>query len=565
MRFTTATASVLLAGAMRVSAQVTGEDAVLVLENGRVHTSAGIAEAIAVDERGLILAVGTDDEVAGYKLAARVIDLQGRTVLPGLHDMHVHAISGGVRQFQCNFAPGAAMATVLDAVAACAEESEEGEWILGGSWDAPALGEPPRRELLDGVAPNNPVLLRDTSGHGRWANSAALAEVGYDENTPDPDDGIIERDTDGRPTGVLLERAGYIAQSKVPPISNQRLGEALAWSLEELLTYGVTSITEASVGITATWERELRAWAMAADDGTLKQRTRLCLTFRPAEGESAEAMLEDRNRYERNLLRPDCVKLYLDGVPTDSHTAAMLEPYIGTETQDEANRRGLLLIEQGQLSELVARFDGMGLAVKMHAAGDASSRAALDAIEHARTENGFSGLMHSVAHSTFVTPEDMPRAREIGATFDVSPYLWAPAPINDSIAAAVGEERVARAWPVRELIDAGALVVPGSDWPVIPSVNPWIGIETMVTRQKPGGSDETFGLGEAVTLEEAVRLYTTDSARQKGMSHRIGALDRGMMADMIVLQRDPFKVPIEDVHETTVDFTIIGGKIAYER
>jgi predicted amidohydrolase YtcJ len=191
-------------------------------------------------------------------------------------------------------------------------------------------------------------------------------------------------------------------------------------------------------------------------------------------------------------------------------------------------------------------------------------RAGLNAIQAARTANGFSGLMHNVGHCTFVSKEDLARARAIGATFEVSPYLWAPSPINDSIAAAVGGEIVKRVWPVREMIDSGALVVPGSDWAVVPSVNPWIAIETLVTREIPGGSPTSFGKAEAISLSEAIDLFTVNSARQEKMSNVVGQLDVGMAADLIVIDQNPYDIPPTRLHDTHVKMTFIAGEKVFD-
>jgi len=212
----------------------------------------------------------------------------------------------------------------------------------------------------------------------------------------------------------------------------------------------------------------------------------------------------------------------------------------------------------------VTRFDRMGLTVKFHAAGDGAVRAGLHAIEAARKANGFSAQMHNVGHCTFVAKDDIARARAIGATFAVSPYLWGPTPINDSIASAVGPEIIKRVWPVREMIDSGALVVAGSDWSVVPSVNPWIGIETLVTREVPGGSPTSFGKAEAITLDEAINLFTVNAAAQEGAGSRVGRIEVGMLADIIVVEQNPYDVPIARVHETKVDMTFIGGEKVFD-
>jgi predicted amidohydrolase YtcJ len=272
-----------------------------------------------------------------------------------------------------------------------------------------------------------------------------------------------------------------------------------------------------------------------------------------------------RTRYARERFRPDCVKIVLDGVPTDSHTAAMVEDY-GSRIpgrDDEAARRGMLLVAAEEVNRAVTDFDRSGLTVKFHAAGDAAVRAGLDAIAAARTANGPGGPRHDIAHCTFVHPQDVARGRALGATFEVSPYLWSPTPINRDISAAIADARMLRVWPVRELVESGALVTAGSDWSVVPSVSPWIGIETLVTREEPGGSRESFGKAGAITLTQAFALFTQNAARHEGVQDRRGVLAPGMDADFVVIDRDPWAVPLTEVHRTKVLQTWIAGEKVY--
>jgi predicted amidohydrolase YtcJ len=215
------------------------------------------------------------------------------------------------------------------------------------------------------------------------------------------------------------------------------------------------------------------------------------------------------------------------------------------------------------LGEAVTDFDRRGFTVKFHAAGDAAVRAGLDAIEAARRANGFSGNLHDVGHNSFVQMSDIGRARALGATFEMSPYIWYPNPIIPDIAKAIGPERMRRWIPVKDAIDSGALVVPGSDWSVVPSVNPWIAIETLVTRQPPGGGGEPLGAAERITLQQAFDLFTINAARQMGNANKVGRIEPGMLADVLVLDRNPFKIPVTDIHNTHVRMTLINGEVVY--
>ncbi|MFI7320977.1 amidohydrolase [Streptomyces venezuelae] len=533
----------------------------LILVGGNVKTASGWAEGLAV-RAGVIETVGTRADVLRLRgPQTRVRDLAGDTVLPGLHDLHVHPVYAGVRERRCKIPQGSDLATTLRIVAEHVRRAAPGAWVLGGQWDAYALGGTPDRTMLDSVAPGHPVLLEDTSGHSSWANSAALRIAGVGPGTPDPAGGIFERDAAGRPSGIQRETAADLLAASAPKPDDDEVEAALEWALGEMLSHGITSFTEAAVGFTAGPRAELRAYTRLAARGAVRQRVRLSLVWSPYDP-TCEDVIAHRNLYASDRITPDCVKIFLDGVPTDSHTAAMLEPYADTVAGrgDEAGRHGMLVVAPAVLDEAVTRFDRMGITVKFHAAGDAAVRAALDAIEAARRANGHSPCMHNVGHCTFVSKPDIERAPRIGATFEVSPYLWRPSPICSDIAAAVGREAVERAWPVREMLDARAPVVAGSDWCVVPSVSPWSAMETLVTRQEPGGSADRFGASQAIGLEEAFDLFTVNSARQEGMAHRVGRIEPGMLADVIVVDRNPFEVPITRVHATEVRMVFIEGE-----
>ncbi|WP_055698543.1 amidohydrolase [Streptomyces silaceus] len=544
---------------------MTDQYADTILVGGQVRTSSGWADGLAV-RAGVIEAVGGRDDVLRRRGPdTRVVDLAGDTVLPGLHDLHVHPIYAGVRERRCKVPQGSSLDATLRIVAEHVSRAAPGAWVLGGQWDAFALGGTPDRTLLDAVSPDHPVILEDTSGHSSWANSAALRAAGIHSGTPDPLGGFFERDAAGHPSGIQRETAADLLAASAPKPTDEEVEAALEWALDEMLSYGITSFTEAAVGFTAGPQAELRAYTRLAARRAIRQHVRLCLVWSPYDP-LCEDVIAHRNLYASDHLAPDCVKIFLDGVPTDSHTAAMIDPYKDTEEgrDDAAGRYGMLAIAPAVLDEAVTRFDRMGITVKFHAAGDAAARAALDAIEAARTANGHGPHMHNVGHCSFVTKSDIERAARIGATFEVSPYLWRPSPICSDITAAVGLEAVERAWPVREMLEARALVVAGSDWCVVPSVNPWAALESLVTRQEPGGSADSLGPSQAITLEQAFDLFTVNSARQEGMTHRVGRIEPGMLADIVVVDRNPFAVPITQVHRTEVRMTFVEGAPVFE-
>lgn len=537
-----------------------------ILVNGEVHTPKGWAAALAIRD-GVIVAVGSSAEINAMRGTDTVVhDLDGAAVFPGLHDMHVHPIMGGLAQQRCLIPQELPLVEIQAHVAACVEAVAPGEWIQGGQWDAPAIGQVPTRAMLDTVAPDNPVVLIDTSGHSLWANSMALEMAGITRDTRDPKGGIIERDAAGEPTGVFREDAKQLVEAHVPLPTEAEVTRALEWSVQTMLSHGITTFTDAFIGVSGNPEAEMRAYAALADRGVLKQRTQLCIAW--TEGNAAaESLIESRNLYARERLSPDCIKLFLDGVPTDSHTAAMLEPYAGKVDghRQSSGNTGLLLIEPDTLNDAVTRFDAQGLTVKFHAAGDGAVRAGLDAVRAARANNGFSTQLHTIGHNTFAHPDDIAAAQAAAAVFEVSPYLWSPSSIVNAIHSAVADERMDRAWPMRDMLDAGTLVIPGSDWSVVPSVNPWIGLETIVSRRVAGEAEgEQFAGGQAVTLKEAFDIFTVNSARQLGNADVTGRIAPGMLADIIVVEDNPFRVPLHEVHSTRVRMTFIEGEQVYE-
>ena len=539
-------------------------EADLILRNGEIYTPGGWSQALAVKD-GVIISIGDDKTVDQNKTAkTRMMDLRGATVIPGLHDMHVHPTGAGLTQLQCRFPQGSPPQKVIDTIKGCVAKHTKGKWIVGGQWDAASFGStPPHRSLLDPVSPDNPVVLSDISGHSVWANSKALALAGITRDTPNPKGGIIERDADGEPTGVLREAAAGMVRGAVPSHTEEENVKALSWSLHQMLAQGITSFTDAAVD-----ESTMQAYATLADQGVLKQRVRACIMWRPMNYSAKQgpppSPIEHRNLYARDRFKPDCIKIFLDGVPTDGHTAAMVQPYADASHPEAARARGLLMVPPETLNAAVTDFDARGFTVKFHAAGDAAVREALDAIAAARKANGFSGLLHDPGHNSFVQMSDIRRARAIGATFEMSPYIWYPNPIIPDISKAIGPERMKRWIPVKDAIDAGALVVPGSDWSVVPSVNPWIAIETLITRRKPGGGGKSLGAAEKITLKQAFDMFTVNSARQKGERNITGTIEKGLLADILVLDRNIFKIPVTQIHKTRVKMVLINGEIVYE-
>jgi len=533
---------------------------VTVYYNGQVYTPGGWQTSFAVRD-GRIIAVGSDADIRKTAGAARTVDLGKRTVLPGLFDMHVHpTLDARGYTGSCKLPPEAGAKQIQDSLAACVKAKAPGEWLTGGQWQASSITDGPMTaKTLDTVSPNNPVTLVDISGHSSWVNSKALAIAGITKDTPNPEGGIIERDADGDPTGLLRESASDLVSRHVPPQPIEETKRLLGKSLDRLLSYGITGFVEA-----AAMREDLAIYADLADKGELKQHVQACIASTMAGHMNSEldATIADIPKYTRERFKPTCVKVFADGVPTESHTGAMLEAY--QAGQPNAPAKGMLQFDPGKLNPQMAKWDAKGLTVLFHAAGDAAVRASLDAVAFARRQNGNGGPMHQVGHLTFVDPADLPRAKALNAAFEFSPYLWDPQPISDDITKAVGEPRISRVWPIRDGFDSGALVIAGSDWIVVPAPDPWLGIETAITRQKPGGSAQTFGAGQAITLEQAIRMFTINAATRLGLDKDLGTIEAGKRADFIVIDKNPFRIPATDIHTIKVQQTYIDGAVVFD-
>ena len=271
-----------------------------------------------------------------------------------------------------------------------------------------------------------------------------------------------------------------------------------------------------------------------------------------------------RERYSSEHVLTDFAKIFLDGVPTASRTAAMLAPYVPEHEGDEDNY-GELHLNEEDLKRVVTELDAAGYTIKIHAAGDRSIRVSLDAIEQARNKNGRSGLQHELAHAEFIDPEDIPRFASLNVAADFSPYIWFRSPIVDSVINAVGE-RGTRSFPARDLLNTRAQIVAGSDWPsAVPDINPWTGIEAMLTRADPFHRfDGVLWPEQSLKLEEALKIFTIGGARALKIDAKTGSLEAGKLADFIVLNHNLFDIEPGSISDTKVQMTFFEGQLVYK-
>ena len=551
----------LCAGSPALSQDDRAADALFV--NGAVLVPGGTAQAVAV-RGGSIVAVGASADVMALSHdGAKIVDLGGKTLMPGLYDSHVHLYMAGLEMRACQVAPGSGAKAILRGVATCRARVKPGEWIVGGGWVAGAFkpGEQTAR-LLDRASEDNPVILYDQSHHSAWLNMAALRLAKITRDTPDPAGGTIERDRAGQPTGILREQAMGLVDRVMPRKSVADQVRAVKDASDLMLSHGIVGLIDAMV--TDEWVDGLSAYARS---GQLKQHMRGCIAWR-WNGEGGEGLFARRQQLQGGRLTLDCIKMFLDGVPLEAQTAAMLEPYHvlhgGHGIAGQTGNRGTLLYATDELQRLVSAFDRQGMQVKFHAAGDASVHEAVEAIAAARKANGWSGPRHNIAHATFISAQDLSQATALDFAWEFSPYFWWPAPnIVKDMAASVGQERMNHLWPVRQALDSGALAVVGSDWPVVPAVNPWLAFETLVSRQAPGATGPLLSPSERISREEALAMLTRNGAALMNRLDRGGTIEIGKMADFILVDRNPLTAPLGTLHETKVLQTYIEGELVY--
>lgn len=542
----------------------------MVLRNGAIYTVHGArrwAQAVAVRD-GRFVAVGSNAQAARYVgPKTQVVDLRGAMVMPGVNDVHAHPLSGAYRDlFACNIEQADDFPKVLERVVACAQRSAADGWIVGGGWSSRLLQQLSSGAALaelDKASGGRPTVLVDDTYHVRWVNSEVLRRANITAQSVDPPNGSYVKDAaTGKPVGLLKEfSAAAEVQKLVPPRTDGQLKQSIQAAGRVLNSFGITGVQDANVS-----ETGLRAWAEADRAEGLPLRVVASLSMRNPERPGdlqGMAFIDARERYRTPQVRPDFVKLYLDGVPP-ARTATFLEPYL-PDHEHGNDFRGQPNFAQAELNDLLTTLDRRGLGVKMHAAGDAALRQGLDAVAAARQRNGRvgrDGPRHHIAHASFIATEDLPRFRQLKVTADISPMLWFPTGLNMATAMAIGEERLQRIFPIKSMIAAGMLVAGGSDWPAgQPTANPWIGIEGLLTRKNPlGEMPGVLAPDQAVDLAAALRIYTLDSALAMGLADETGSIERGKSADFIVLDRHLFKVPAEQIHLTQVMQTYYKGR-----
>lgn len=552
--------------------------------DGKLHQF----QAMALSGDGKILAIGNLSEVMSALPAGSVskrLDLQGKTVLPGLIDAHGHVLEQGFTATSLQLREAKTLQQAQAMIAAYGKQHPDHAWITGFGWNQVVwqLGRFPTAKEIDSVLPDRPVMLERIDGHASWANSRALQLAGIDKNTPDPEGGRIERDAQGNPTGVLIDKASKLIWRLVPPASEAQRRAALDASMQQLSAFGLTSVHDA--GVDVAMDALYREFAAKG-----KLSTRVYGMIRGVEQDfdtlSARGPITGMAD-EHYTLR--AVKLFADGA-LGSRGAAMLAPYA-----DAPHSKGLLFMDAASLQKQVSKAAGKGYQVNVHAIGDAANAQVLDALERApliTAATGGTGAMgaingkpgaqsgagnmaqpavasridggprHRVEHAQVVALADIPRFASLGIIPSMQPVH---ATSDKNMAEArVGAARIRGAYAWRSFLQQGSRIACGSDFP-IESPNPFEGIHAAVTRQDMDNAPVGGWYPEqALSVLEALRCFTLDAAYAAHQENSLGSLEKGKWADFVVIDQDLFKISIYDIYKIRVLQTWVGGKPVFQ-
>ena len=553
---TSTRALILAAGSVLAGCRPT-PPADLILKNTTVYTMASPEKAEAIAVRGdKIVFVGSNAEVDKFAGdSTEVIDLGGRMVLPGFRDVHVHPQSG-IGLSDCHFEDLKTPKAVVDSVARCVAAAKPREWVRGRGWALPVFPNGnPSKTVLDQVAPNNPVYLTAADGHSAWVNSKALELAGVTKATPDPVNGRIERDRAGNPSGTLRENATDLVSKLLPASTLEQRKAGLVRALRLANELGITTVHEASAGPDA-----LEAYAALDQEGNLTARVIAAQYVNPEKpGSQVDSLIAWRQRFKgTKYYRPDAAKFFADGV-IEAETAATLAPYLNS-----GDNRGVANFRQGQLDSLMTAIDKAGIQIHVHAIGDRGIRMSLDAYERARQANGPRDARPIIAHIELFDPADIPRFKALGVIASFQP-LWAFADkyITDLTIPILGPERSRWLYPIGSMAKSGAVLASGSDW-TVSSLNPLEAIQVAMTRRAPTDSAGPAWIPEEVVdLTTMLKSYTTGAAFAGFDEKSNGTLEVGRAADLIVLDRDLYRIPVTDIHKARVLMTIMDGKTVY--
>jgi len=500
------------------------------------------------DDAGRIIATGDEELLSGHP-AALHIDGDGKTLLPGLTDAHAHVLGLGLMKTSLDLMASVSVDDAVAKIDAYASNNVGARWILGRGWNQviwPVQAFPTAAHI-DAVVSDRPVWLRRIDGHAGWANSLALELAGIDDDTPDPIGGKIIRDDNGHATGVLIDMAMSMVGNLVPEIDKDETEAAIKAAVSALLAEGITGVHDAGINLMTA-----EVYLSMADNGQLDMRIYAMIG---GAGDVLDTIGEPIRAYGEDRLEIASVKIYSDGA-LGSRGAAMIEPY-----SDDAENRGLPFWTQTELDEQVIKANTMGFQVGIHAIGDLGNRLALNSFE--KSQGGKpSPLRNRIEHAQIIAMDDIPRFAALG----VIASMQATHATSDKNMAEdrIGSDRLQGGYAWRRLLDSGAILANGSDFPVELS-NPFHGLYAAVTRQgRDGEPDGGWFADQALSRAEALHSFTLAAAFAANQETRLGSLEPGKWADFIIIDRDYFEVPSSEIDDIMVLQTWVGGKRVFD-
>jgi predicted amidohydrolase YtcJ len=545
----------LLFGAAHISSQQS-PSADLVVLRGRVwtvDTTHPQAEALAI-HGSRIIAVGSDADMAKWiGPGTKQIDAQGKSVLPGFIDAHVHFTSGGGEISGVHLRDAATPQEFARRIGEHAKKLPKGEWMVGGTWDHELWGGTPlpSHDWVDAVTPDTPVFVTRYDGHMAMANGVALRLAGITRDTKDPPGGTIVRDKDGNPTGLMKDAAMDLVYRAMPPISEEKLLRMARAGMNEARHFGVTSVHD----ISST--EDVRAYQTLAARGELTLRI-YCITPLPQWEAPATAGL--RAGFGNDWIHLGALKGFADG-SLGSTTALFEQPF--TDAPQTSGLPNAMMLPEGNMLKLVLGADKAGLQIAVHAIGDKANRIMLDVYTEVAKQNGpRDDRRWRIEHAQHLRPEDFARFAQLGVIASVQPYHA----IDDGRWAEkrIGHERCKTTYAFRTFLDHGVHLAFGSDWTVAP-LNPLLGLYAAVTRATLDGKNPNGWFPEQkLTLNEAIEAYTLGSAYAEFGEKTKGSLTPGKLADVVILDTDLFSIAPEKIKDAAVRYTVVGGKIVYE-
>lgn len=558
--------------------EASDDQATLVLKNGIVYTmeeDQPIAEAVAVKD-GEIQFVGSSSDAEKYVGDdTEVIDLEGKMVSPGFIDGHTHPPGLWTSKlFEVYLAELESHEEYIQAVADFSKKNPDAKVITGDGWvngpyeQADGTNPGPKKEDLDAVVSDIPVMLYSIDGHSVWVNSKALEIAGITKDTKDadvPKGGMIERNPDGSPRGVLREGAmDMLADVQaLSSLTDEQYKEAILEFQKEMHSFGMTGIMNMSGS-----DRSLKVMNELEKAGKLTMRVANAITFGPETGpeDAAKKIHDAGKKYNSDWLSINTVKLFADGV-TEGKTALFVEPYTKNAGMG-AHHHGDANWEEDTFNKMVSKLDDENIQVHIHAIGDGAVKMGLDAYEIAKKENGEHDSRHTITHISAIQDSDISRMAKSDVIASLQPFWFYKDQYYELEKAMIGEERALAMYPVREMWDAGVTISSSSDYPPTPDYRPLNAIETGVTRNSPypeeQNSDMVRNIDQALTVKEMLQSYTKNVAYQIFRENDLGSLKIGKKADMVVLGEDLTKIEPKNISETSIVYTIVDGKIVYK-